>query len=254
MPKLTGERRAIAAAALAFYAFLYVIFGLLVPPEWSRAFTAMGAVYGLGFFAIVAGYFWARWFAVGVALSGIISTAVSIWQMGPEPVLLFVGGTHALIALALVGKNMSALFDGRDTWRTRFHMDEHAANRLGNAVIRLGVSLPFVLLYALAPKDGAGSTVLGLAALALTGLGLAGLVRMKTWGVLALTGGTAALGVSVISGMKSCGQTCPAMAASPSGQLTTVSNMLAIVAVALLAVAAASFAPAIGRALRGGTR
>jgi hypothetical protein len=251
MPKFTGERRAIAAAALAFYAFVYVIFGMLVPPEWSRAFTALGFVYGLGFFAIVAGYFWARWYAVGVALSGVISTAVSIWQMGPEPVLLFVGGTHALIALALLGKGMAELFDGRDAWRARFHMDEHAANRLGNAVIRLGVSLPFVLLYALAPKDGAATAALGVAALTLTAVSLAGLVRLKTWGVLALGGGTVALGGAVVSGMGACGRTCPAVAASTSGQLTTISNLLAVVAVALLAVAAASFLPALGRALRG---
>ena len=36
-------------------------------------------------------------------------------------------------------------------------MDENAVQRLGSSVIRAGVSLPFVLLYALAPKPDAGS-------------------------------------------------------------------------------------------------
>ena len=34
---------------------------------------ALAAVYGLAFFALVAGYFWARWYAVGVGLFGVIA-------------------------------------------------------------------------------------------------------------------------------------------------------------------------------------
>lgn len=254
MPQLTGERRAIASALLAFYAFVYLIFGLVAaPPEWGMAFSAMAGVYGLGFFAIVAGYFWARWYAVGVGLSGVISAAVSIWQMGPEPILLFVGGTHLAVSALLWGKGMSALFDGREAWRNRFHMDESAANRLGNAVIRLGVSLPFVLLYSLAPKPGAASAALGLAALALVGMSLAGMVRMRTWGVFSMAAGTVVLGVSAVTSWP-CATSCPVEAASTGHQLTLVSGTLAVVAVSILAVGVGSFFPAIARGLRGRLR
>ena len=66
--KLVGERRALAAAIMAFYVVMYAIFAMLVPEENARAPAAVAGVYGLAFFALVAGYFWARWFAVGVGL------------------------------------------------------------------------------------------------------------------------------------------------------------------------------------------
>lgn len=192
--KLVGERRAIAAAVLAFYAFVYLLL-LLNPPEgWGKAFAAMSSVYALGFFGIVAGYFWARWYAIGLGLSGVITTAVSLWQMGPEPIFLFWGGTHAAIALAMWGEGMSRTFDGREEWRARFHMDEAATHRLGRAVIRIGISLPYILLYALAPRpDSLDQAVLAIAALGLAGAGTWALFRLRTWGLLALTGATALL-------------------------------------------------------------
>ena len=58
-------------------------------------------------------------------------------------------------------------------------------HRLGRSVIRAGVSLPIVLLYALAPKQPA-EVALGVAALLCAGLGMRAIVKMKTWGVLAL--------------------------------------------------------------------
>jgi hypothetical protein len=185
--KLVGERRAVAAITFAFYFLVYLIVGLQgVVPDFGRAFFALAGVYGLAFFALVAGYFWARWYAVGVGLYGIITAAVGMWQMGAEPVLVFVGGTHALATTLLWGHAMSEKYDGQTAWREKFHMDESAVQRLGRSVIRAGVSLPFVLLYALAPKPGAAELVLSIAALALTGFGLCAMIRMRTWGVLAL--------------------------------------------------------------------
>jgi hypothetical protein len=64
-------------------------------------------------------------------------------------------------------------------------MDEHAVQRLGRSVIRAGVSLPMVLIYGLAPKQST-MMVLSLGALVLVVLGLRGLIRMRTWGVLAI--------------------------------------------------------------------
>src|SRR5438132_342577 len=51
---------------------------------------------------------------------------------------------------------------------------------------RAGVSLPFVLLYALQPKTGAVSFIASLAALALTGLGMRGIIKLRAWGVMAI--------------------------------------------------------------------
>lgn len=185
--KFVGERRALAAVTFAFYTLVYSLIAMSGQiPQFSRAFYALAAVYGLAFFSLVAGYFWARWYAVGVGLYGVITAAVGMWQMGPEPVLVFVGVTHGSAALMLWGEAMSESYDGQSAWREKFHMDENAVHRLGRSVIRAGVSLPFVLLYALMPKQGAGETILAVAALALTGLGLRAAIRMRTWGVLAM--------------------------------------------------------------------
>ncbi len=195
--KLVGERKALAAAVFFFYALLYAVVVLsgAFPPEFSAAFGAIAGVYGLAFFALVAGYFWARWYAVGVGLYGVITGALGLWQLGPEPIILFMGGTHLAAAALLWGETMSGPFDGRLEWRARFHMDDHAVQRLGRSVIRAGVSLPMVLLYALAPKQPGAATVVAIGALVLTGVGLHGLVKLKTWGVIAL----AAAGTLLVS-------------------------------------------------------
>lgn len=185
--KFVGERRALAAAIMAFYFLFYgVIAYSQVIPEFTRAFVAIAGVYGLAFFALVAGYFWARWYAVGVGLYGVITAVVGIWQIGAEPVLLFVGGTHLAATLFLWGHAMSEPYDGQTAWRERFHMDENAVQRLGRSVIRAGVTLPFILLYALLPKPDPASMAVSLAALFLAAAGLRGLLRLRTWGILSI--------------------------------------------------------------------
>ena len=216
--KLVGERRALAAIIFAFYFLMYflaVVQGM-VPPEFNKAFSAIAGVYGLAFFSLVAGYFWARWYAVGVGLYGIITAAVGIWQIGTEPVLVFVGGTHLAATLMLWGEAMSKPYDGQTAWREKLHMDENAVQRLGRSVIRAGVSLPFVLLYALAPKPEA---MLGLLALVLTGVGLAALVRFKTWGVLALGAAGSILVMHTGASVVSHGMTTALIAPSLAGVL-----------------------------------
>lgn len=185
--KLVGERRAIAAICFAIYFFLYLLLGVAdVAPGMGKALFALAGVYGLAFFALVAGYFWARWYSVGVGLYGIITAAVGMYQLGPEPILIFIGGTHALATVALWGNTMSEGYDGQTAWREKLHMDEHAVQRLGRSVIRAGVSLPMVLLYALAPKPGAAELALSLTALALAGFGFRAMIKLRTWGVLAV--------------------------------------------------------------------
>src|SRR2546430_2411958 len=171
--KLVGERRALAAAIMAFYFLLYGVVAVAqLIPEFSKAFAAMAGVYGLAFFALVAGYFWARWYSVGVGLYGVITAIVGLWQLGAEPLILFIGGTHLAATAFLWGHTMSAPYDGQTAWRERFHMDESAVQRLGRSVIPAGVTLPFILLYALLPKPDAASMVVSLTALFLAAAGL----------------------------------------------------------------------------------
>jgi hypothetical protein len=199
--KLVGERRALAAAIMAFYFLLYGVMAFSqLAPDFTKAFAAISGVYGLAFFALVAGYFWARWYAVGVGLYGVITAAVGMWQIGAEPILLFIGGTHLAATMFLWGEAMSQPYDGQAAWREKFHMDDSAVQRLGRSVIRAGVSLPFILLYAFMPKPesaSAGSTVVSLAALVLAVAGLRGLLRLRTWGVLAI-GAAGALTLGIV--------------------------------------------------------
>jgi hypothetical protein len=216
--KLVGERRAIASAVFFFYFMMYMLLILLgfVPGPLVKAFLAIAGVYGLAFFSLVAGYFWARWYAVGVGLFGVILGAVGLWQEGAEPQILFVGGTHLAATIMLWGESMSLPYDGQTAWREKFHMDDNAVQRLGRSVIRAGVSLPFVLLYALAPKQDVGSLLAAIVAVCLTGLGIRALVKMKTWGVLALGGAgillTSLAGIDMASGSSELLVLTPALA------------------------------------------
>jgi len=196
--KLVGERRALAAAVFAFYFLLMFMNAMLGPEQTAKALYALAGVYGLAFFGLVAGYFWARWYSVGVAIFGLIVAVVGVWQMGAfEPVLIFFGGTHLAAAVFLWGDRMSEPYEGQHAWRERYHMDDNAVQRLGRSVMRAGVSLPFVLLYGLMPRPEGGA----LAALAVVGLtlvGFGGLVKLRTWGVLAL--GLAGATLAMVAG------------------------------------------------------
>ncbi len=183
--KLVGERRALAAIVFAFWFVMYLMNALLGGGPLQKLLYGMAGVYGLAFFALVAGYFWARWYAVGVSLFGVIVAGIGLWQMGPEFQVLFIGITHLTATAMLWGANMAEIYDGQTAWRERYHMDESAVQRLGRSVIRAGVSLPMVIIYGLAPKQPT-AMVLSIGALLLAGFGLRALVRMRTWGVLAL--------------------------------------------------------------------
>ena len=192
--KLVGERRALASIVFAFFFILFFLNGLSLGSPDGNFLFALAGCYGLAFFALVAGYFWARWFAVGIGLFGVIVAAVSLWQARSDPdlfeliwrTLVFFGGTHLVATVMLWGDAMAVPYDGQTKWREKLHMDDNAVQRLGRSVIRAGVGLPFVLAYAFAPKPESAQTALALTALALAGFGLRAVVRAKTWGVLAL--------------------------------------------------------------------
>ena len=224
---LVGERKACAALVLAFFGLLFCLNGFLGPPAFRALFYALGATYGAAYFGLVSGWFWARWYAVGLSLSGVVEAALLAWNVGLEPIVLFWGGSHLLVWLALFGKGPVAAFDGRKEWRDRFRMDESSANRLGKAITRAGASLPYLIMAGLAPKPGSGAIV----ALALGVAGLCGVVRLRTWGVFALAGGAA----------------CSLLVTAETADTTAVLPWLA--AAGLLA-AVAPFARPIARAIR----
>jgi hypothetical protein len=240
MQGLVRERKALAAAVLSFYMTIYGLVALQAPEGWSAAFAALAAVYGGAFVALVAGYFWGRWFAIGIGISGLISAAMSIWQIGPEPVLVIYGATHAATSLLLWGAGMAGLFDGRKEWRDRYHLDDNATHRLGKSIIRVGVSLPYIVLYALAPREA--SSVAALAVLGLAGAGLWGLIRMRTWGVLSLMAGAGVAAVSVVA---------TAVDSAAPLACCAQSTGLGVLAAVLLAAGAAPFAAPAVRFLRG---
>jgi hypothetical protein len=175
-------------------------------------------------------------------MSGLITAVFSIVQIGMEPVLLFYGVTHGGVSLFLWGGGMSLAFDGRKEWRERFHLDENSTHKLGKSVIRLGISLPYIVLYALAPKEGAGEALFAALAGGLVLTGIVAFFRMRTWGVAALVGGAAVLSASLLTS---------AFGIAPFGNGYAVNLTAAGAAGVLLVVAAiAPFARPITRYLR----
>jgi hypothetical protein len=233
-----GERKAVSCAILALYTLIFFLSALSIPdPRLVPFLSSLAATYGLSFFAVVAGYFWARWFAIGLGLYGLSTGALLIWQIGPEPVVVFYALTHGAISLLLWGPRVAAQFDGRTDWRARFHMDDNATHRLGRAVIRVGLTLPFLLAYGLAPREDAGQMLFVAAAVGLAGAGIWGLLRMRTWGVMAMVAGALAIAASTMT-------TVSPLTIAPDATATGV------VAAILLMAAAAPFAGPMLRYLR----
>src|SRR5690606_3702133 len=105
------------------------------------------------------------------------------------------------------------------------------------AIIRVGLTLPFLLAYGLAPREGAGEMLLALGTVGLAGVGIWALLRLRTWGVLAMIAGAAAILV-----------TAPATTA-PLGIAADVAAS-GVVGAILLAAAAAPFVGPMLRYLR----
>lgn len=199
---LARERRAVAAAIFAAYGLLLGLLTLADTP--FRAFLGtMAATYALGFFGLVAGYFWARWLARGIALSGALTATTFVFMGGPDPVTIGLALTHGLAALALSGRGIAALFDGRPEWREAFSIDDQGARRIGVIFENLGLTMPFAAYYAFFPRGGALVAELGAGVgLALVALGIVGLSRMRTWGWLAGVAGA----ITFASGLFAAGR------------------------------------------------
>lgn len=234
---LVGERKAIVSAVLLLYALMFMVIAMTAPDESLVPYMgAMAGMYGLGFFSVVAGYFWARWFAIGLGLYGLGVGALLLWQIGPDPIAVFYTGTHGIVSLLLGGTRMAAQFDGRSDWRDRYHLDESGTQRLGRAVIRAGITLPVLLAYGLAPRESAMDALLVATVVGLPLAGLWGMLRLRTWGVVVMISGAVAV-------LASTGITAGIPAASAAGMDLTGTGMAA--AVMLLATAAPFLGPMV---------
>ena len=121
---------------------------------------------------------------------------ISLLQLGVmEPSLVFYAATHLAVTGLLWGDAVAKHFDGKPEWRKKFHLDENATNRLGKSVIRVGVSLPYVVLFALAPREGAALAIIGGASVV---AGAWGLSKMRTWALPAMAVGAITMLFSAI--------------------------------------------------------
>jgi hypothetical protein len=161
------------------------------PPEWGKAFVGLGGCYLVAFYGVSAEMFWGRWFAAGLGWSGVMVAVASLFMIGWTPPLAIYGGLHLLVVLALMGKKMAARYDMQEAWRARYAMDEFGVARLRKTVTRAAASLPSVILWALGPKEPGQGMLLagaGIVAALLAVVGLRGVIRLRSWGLLAMAG------------------------------------------------------------------
>jgi len=184
--RLEKERVAVSLLSLSFFVFLYTLAAFSSPAAWRPALGAMALCYGVAFLALASQWFWARWFASGLAWSGTTLGIVSLVMVGWHPMLAVYGGLHALVLGMLAGPNMVARFEMQAQWRERYAMDDFAVARLRRVVTRASTALPSLIFWALAPREGQGLWLVSALAMVCGTAGLTGILRMRTWGVLGL--------------------------------------------------------------------
>jgi hypothetical protein len=249
-------RRAMAALVLSAFTTIFFLVSLNAPDGFARVFAALSICYGVAFVGVVAELFWARWFASGLAWSGIMLAIVVLTQLGWVPQFAFFGGMHLLIAVALMGKKMALRYDLQEAWRTRYKIDDYGVARLRKAITSTAASLPSMIMWLLAPREESFA-VAGVAALVLAVLGLRGLVKMRSWGVLALAGAaTVAGGVATASALfgaigQGIGQGIGTTAGVSVATVPTIMSIAAApLAVLFLAAALIPFAGPVIRFMR----
>ncbi|MEM7152914.1 MAG: hypothetical protein AAF799_08725 [Myxococcota bacterium] len=187
---MVGIRRAIALLFLSFYV---TYFGLTAAlnPDFFACFFGLTMVYGIAFVGLSAEWFWARWFAIGVGNFGSLILLVLFQAETVDPIIVFVGGTHLAIWLMLLGEGMAAKYEYSEATAERWNLQEESLILMRRAIKSAGTTLPFLILWALGPREEAPEML----ALGLGVAGLIGLLRGRTWGVFAL-GGAGALALA----------------------------------------------------------
>jgi hypothetical protein len=180
---MIGIRRAIALLILGFYVTQFAMTAWLGPDEMFACYFGLTLCYGLAFIALAAEWFWARWFAIGIGNFGSL-LLLMLFQVGLEPIIAFFGFTHLAVAVLLLGEGMAARYEHSEATAERWNFQEESLILMRRAVKSAGSTIPFLILYALAPRPEA----LQLVALGLGVTGLWGLLRGRTWGALAMGG------------------------------------------------------------------
>jgi hypothetical protein len=234
-------RRAMAALSLSVFFSIYLLMSLNAPEGFGRVFVALSLCYGVAFVAVVAEWFWGRWFASGLAWSGVMIAIAVLVMLGWNPAFAIFGTLHLSVVLALMGKKMADRYDLQEAWRQKYKMDDFGVARLQKTVTRSAASLPSLIIWALAPKEEGMGAVLAFGA-----LGLRGLIRVRSWGVLALAGAGVLVAVGGNVGMVHLH--------GPCGTGTELCNLTTLagptLAFALLVAAVIPFAGPVIRYLR----
>ena len=199
---LVGERKATALLCLGFYTTLFFMIGLSARtelPEWVPVFSAMTLMYALAFFSVAAEWFWGRWFATGLGYWGLTMTVMAwVTTRSLPPAMIIFGTMHGIVSLCLGGEKMAAIFDAKPAWRERWKLDDQGVIRVRKSVTRAASSLPALIMFALAPREGQELLALTAFALAITGIG--GILAGRTLGVMAFVGSAAATLALVVVG------------------------------------------------------
>jgi hypothetical protein len=246
---LERERGALAMLALSFFGILYVLIGANGPDGWGAVFAALAICYLTAFVALASQWFWARWFASGLGWSGFMVGLMSLVMIGWAPALGIYTGFHALIIAALMGSKMAARYELQTGWRERYGMDEFGVTRLGKAVTRGSASLPTLIMWALAPREGQGllAQLLPTLAFLVGALGIAAVLRLRTWGLLAI-GAAVGLALALTVLLPSMATTATTVGLPMPAVWTTLGSPL--VAVGWGGLAMLAFAGPIARFLR----
>ncbi len=178
---MVGIRRAISLLLLSLFFWNFVLTAFLGPDDVFACFAGLSIVYGLAFVGVAAEWFWARWFAIGLGNFGSL-TLLSLLQAGMEETILVFGVSHLIISVFLGGEGMAARYEHSEATAERWNFQEESLILMRRAIKSAGMSLPLLILYTLAPAPEA----LHLTALAAGALGVVGLLRGRTWGLLAM--------------------------------------------------------------------
>lgn len=224
---MVGIRRALALLVLGFYVTQFAMTAWLGPAELYAAYLGLALCYGLAFIGLAAEWFWARWFAIGVGNFGSLMLLVLL-QVGLEPIIAFFGITHLVIAVFLSGEGMAARYEYSEAAAERWNFQEESLILMRRAVKSAGSTIPILILYALAPRP----EFLQLAALGLGVAGLFGLLRGRTWGVLALGAAGIIPLVQLVMGDPIVGY----LALSPRGYPMICGSLINVLAAGLLMV------------------
>jgi hypothetical protein len=194
---LAGTRIAVSTLVLAAYGVLSLVIALAPDTGVAAFFGSLAAIYAVGVVGLLGRFFWARWFARGVGMWGAFAGAFLMLSTGVGLVLVAFTASHGAVALLLMGEGVAARYDARADWRERWNLDERNAARIADLVTNMGSLLPWVAFYAFFPRMGGAATIV---AMALATAGLGGILRMRTWGVLAVAAAAVTLaGAAILS-------------------------------------------------------